>query len=192
MEGRLGLIRAGSNGRRTKRMSKTQDNITAAFTGESMARNKYAYYAEMARKEGYHYIAKIFEETAENEKYHALEELKLLYGERSTAQNLKEAVGAEHHESTEMYPRFAREAEVEGNRPAEILFTQISKIEKEHRARFAKLLAMVESGTVFKREHRIKWKCSICGYVVEGHEPPNRCPYCKRPKEYYEPANLDV
>ena len=157
-----------------------------------MARNKYAYYAEMARKEGYLYIAKIFEETAENEKYHALEELKLLYGERSTAQNLKEAVGAEHHESSEMYPRFAREAEVEGNRPAEILFTQISKIEKEHRARFAKLLAMVEGGTVFRREQRIKWKCSICGYVFEGYEPPNRCPYCKKPKQYYEPANLDV
>ncbi|MFC1825147.1 rubrerythrin family protein [Thermodesulfobacteriota bacterium] len=173
-------------------MSKTEENINAAFTGESIARNKYTYYAEMARKEGYYYIAKIFEETADNEKYHALEELKLLYGERSTAQNLKEAVEAEHYESEEMYPKFALEAEVEGNRLAEILFTQISKIEKEHRSRFAKLLTMVETGTVFRREHRIKWKCSICGYTYEGHEPPNRCPYCKRPKEYYEPANLDV
>lgn len=173
-------------------MSKTQENITEAFTGESMARNKYTYYAEMARKEGYHYIAKIFEETADNEKYHALEELKLLYGERTTAQNLKAAAEAEQYESAEMYPRFAREAEVEGHRAAEVLFSQISKIEKEHRARFAKLLAMVENGTVFRRERPIKWKCSICGYTYEGYEPPNRCPYCKRPKEYYEPANLDV
>ena len=173
-------------------MSKTKENLMTAFTGESMARNKYAYYAEMARKEGYRYIAKILDEISENEKYHALEELKLLYGERNTIQNLKEAIEGERYESEEMYPKFAQEAEVEGQRQAEVLFAQISKIEKEHRARFAKLLSMVESGTVFKRQEPIKWKCSICGYVYEGHEPPNRCPYCKRPKEYYEPANLDV
>jgi rubrerythrin len=173
-------------------MSKTKENLMAAFTGESMARNKYAYFAEIARKEGYRYIAKILDEISENEKYHALEELKLLYGERNTIQNLKEAIEGEQYESEEMYPKFAQEAEVEGHRQAEVLFAQISKIEKEHRARFEKLLSMVESGTVFKRQERIKWKCSICGYVYEGHEPPNRCPYCKRPKEYYEPANLDV
>ena len=91
-----------------------------------------------------------------------------------------------------MYPQFAREAEVEGHALAEILFTQISKIEKEHKTRFQKLLAMVESGKVFKRDQPIKWKCSICGYIHEGLEPPNRCPYCKSMKEYYEPANLDV
>jgi rubrerythrin len=173
-------------------MSKTKDNLLEAFTGESMARNRYTYYAEIARKEGYRYIAKILEEVADNEKYHALEELRLLFREHTTAQNLKEAIEGEKYEAEEMYPQFAREAEVEGERPAEILFTQISKIEKEHRARFEKLLAMVESGTVFKREEPIKWKCSVCGYTYEGHEPPNRCPYCKRPQEYYEPANLDV
>ncbi len=173
-------------------MSKTKDNLLEAFTGESMARNRYTYYAEIARKEGYRYIAKILEEVANNEKYHALEELRLLFREHTTAQNLKEAIEGEKYEAEEMYPQFAREAEVEGERPAEILFTQISKIEKEHRARFEKLLAMVESGTVFKREEPIKWKCSVCGYTYEGHEPPNRCPYCKRPQEYYEPANLDV
>jgi rubrerythrin len=173
-------------------MSKTKENLLAAFTGESTARNRYSYYAAGARKEGYHYIGKILEEVAENEKYHALEELKLLLNERTTVQNLKEAIEGERFESEEMYPRFAREAEVEGERAAEILFTQISKIEKEHRARFKKLLDMVESGTVFKRENPIKWKCSICGYTHEGCEPPNRCPYCKSPKEYYEPANLDV
>ena len=173
-------------------MGKTEENLQAAFAGESQARNKYTYFAEVATKEGYRYIAKILKEVADNEKYHALEELKLLFRERTTVQNLKEAIEGEKYESEEMYPRFAQEAEVEGNRPAEILFTQISKIEKEHRARFEKLLSMVESGTVFKREKPIKWKCSICGYTYEGQEPPNRCPYCKSPKEYYEPANLDV
>lgn len=173
-------------------MSKTEENLLQAFTGESVARNRYIYYADIARQEGYRYIAKILEEVADNEKYHAQEELKLLYKQRTTVQNLKEAIEGERYESEEMYPRFAQEAEVEGNRPAEILFTQISKIEKEHRARFKKLLDMIESGTVFKREQPIKWKCSVCGYTYEGHEPPNRCPYCKRSKEYYEPANLDV
>jgi rubrerythrin len=173
-------------------MSKTEENLMQAFTGESIARNRYTYYAEIARSEGYRYIAKILEEVADNEKYHALEEFRLLMSKRTTVQNLKEAIAGEKYESEEMYPQFAREAEVEGNRAAEILFTQISKIEKEHRARFEKLLSMVESGTVFKRESPIKWKCSICGYTHEGHEPPNRCPYCKSPKEYYEPANLDV
>ena len=173
-------------------MSRTKENLLEAFTGESMARNRYTYYAEVARSEGYLYIAKILEEVADNEKYHALAELKLLVDERTTVENLKEAIEGERYESEEMYPRFAQEAEVEGDRPAEILFTQILKIEKEHRARFQKLLDMVQSGTVFKRETPIKWKCSICGYTHEGLEPPNRCPYCKSSKEYYEPANLDV
>ena len=173
-------------------MGKTEENLLAAFAGESQARNRYTHFAEVAREEGYHYIAKILEEVADNEKYHALEELKLLLKGRTTAQNLKDAIVGEKYESEEMYPKFAREAEVEGNRPAEILFSQISKIEKEHRARFEKLLSMVESGTVFKRDKPIKWKCSVCGYTYEGHEPPNRCPYCKNPREYYEPANLDV
>jgi rubrerythrin len=173
-------------------MSKTEENIMAAFTGESKARNRYIFYADVARREGYHYIARILEETAENEKYHALEALKLLLAKRTTVENLKEALEGERFESEEMYPQFAREAEVEGDTQAEILFTQILKIEKEHHARFQKLLAMVEAGTVFKREQPIKWKCSICGYTHKGLEPPNRCPYCKRMKEYYEPANLDV
>jgi rubrerythrin len=173
-------------------MSKTDENLKAAFTGESLARNKYAYYAEIARKEGYRYISKILEETAENEKYHALEEFRLLQGEKPTAENLEEAIGSEDYEAEVMYPQFAREAEVEGNKPAEILFSQIAKIERHHRERFKKILEMVEAGMVYKRTEAIKWKCSICGYTYEGTEPPNRCPYCKKPKEYYEPANLDV
>ncbi len=173
-------------------MGKTDENLKNAIIYESQARNKYTYFAEIARKEGYHYFAKIFDETAENEKYHAMEELKLVYGDRDTATNLKEAINNESYESEEMYPLFAREADIEGNKKAAILFAQIAKIEKHHRNRFKNLLQMVESGAVFKREHPIKWKCSICGYTYDGYEPPNRCPYCKKPKEYYEPANLDV
>lgn len=173
-------------------MGKTEENLNAAFAGESRARNRYAFFAEIARKEGYRYIAKILDEVAENEKYHALEEYRLLHGEKSTASNLKEAIDGEEYESEEMYPAFAREAEVEGNTAAAVLFSQIAKIEIHHRERFKRLLELVESGSVYRREEPIKWKCSVCGYTYEGTEPPNRCPYCKRPREYYEPANLDV
>ena len=173
-------------------MKKTQENLKTAFIGESEARNKYTFYAYIARKEGYHYIAKIFEETAENEKYHAMEEIKLLLRDSSTLGNLKEAVGGENYESESMYPQFAKEAEMDGHQAAAILFTQIAKIEKHHRDRFRKLLELVDNKTVFKRDAPIKWKCSVCGYVYEGTEPPPRCPYCKHPQEYYEPANLDV
>ena len=173
-------------------MSKTEENLRIAFSGESRARNKYAYFAEVARQEGYHYIAKIFEEISENEKYHAIEELKLLYGETTTLQNLKAAVQGETYESEEMYPKFAVEADQEGYREACILFSQIAKIEKQHRERFEALLKMVENGTVYAREKPVRWKCSKCGYTIEGTEPPKRCPYCKVSREYYEPANLDV
>ncbi len=173
-------------------MSKTEENLNTAINGEAMARSRYSYFAEIARREGYHYIAKIFEETAENEKYHALEEYKLLQGDRTTIDNLKEAIGGENYETTDMYPTFAHQAELEGNHVATILFTQIAKIEKEHRDRFQKLLELVESSGVYKREQPIKWKCSICGYTDTGLEPPQKCPYCKHPQEYYEPANLDV
>ena len=173
-------------------MSKTTENIKAAFAGESQARNKYTYFAEVAREEGYHYIAKLFEETAENEKQHAKNHLRLLNGIGDTVANLKEAIGGEDYETLEMYPSFAKEAEKEGNTEAAILFTQIGKIEEQHRERYKKLLEMVESGKLFKRDKPIKWKCSICGYTVEGTEPPPRCPGCKNPREYYEPANMDL
>ena len=172
-------------------MSKTQENLAAAFAGESQARNKYTYFAEVAHKEGYHYIAKIFEETAENERRHAKDEFTLLGGIGDTAANLKEAFGGEDYEVQEMYPTFAKDAEEEGNKEAAILFKQIAKVEAHHRDRYQKLLEMVENGTVFKRETPIKWKCGVCGYVYEGTEPPAKCPCCKHAREYYEPANLD-
>jgi len=172
-------------------MSSTEENVRAAFAGESQARNKYTFFAQVARKEGYHYIAKLFEESAENERQHAKDHFKLLGGIGDTAANLKEAIEGEHYETAEMYPAFAKQAEEEGNTEAAVLFKQIGKIEARHRDRYKKLLEMVEAGTVFKREQAIKWKCSKCGYVYEGTEPPPRCPSCKHPREYYEPANMD-
>jgi rubrerythrin len=173
-------------------VSKTKENLEAAFAGESQARNKYLFFAQAARKEGYHYIARIFEETAANEGRHAKDEFKLLDGIGTTAENLKEASGGEHYETTSMYPTFAQEAEEEGNKEAAILFRQIARVEAHHRERYRKLLEMVEAGTVFKREKPIKWKCSECGYIVEGKEPPPICPCCKHSREHYEPANLDI
>ena len=168
-------------------MTKTEENLKKAFAGESQARNKYDYFAKVARKEGFHYIAKIFEETALNEAQHAKDEFKLLKGIRSTAENLKTAIDGEHYENTEMYPQMQKDAEEEGNQEAAKLFKEISEVEKSHEARYKKLLEMVEKGTVWKREKPIRWKCSKCGYVYEGTEPPEICPSCKHPKEYYEP-----
>lgn len=173
-------------------MSKTDENLKAAFAGESQARNKYTYYAEVAKKEGLHYIAKIFEETADNEKRHAKDEFKLLNGIGDTAANLKAAWEGENYEVTDMYPTFAKEAEEEGNKVAAVLFKQIAKVEAHHRDRYKKLLEMVENGTVFKREEPIAWKCGVCGYIHEGKEPPVTCPCCKHPRNYYEPANMDI
>ena len=171
-------------------MSKTEENLKAAFAGESQARNKYTYFAKIAYKEGYNYIGKLFEETAENERQHAKDEFKLLKGIGSTAENLKAAIEGEHFETTEMYPTMQKEAEEEGNKEAATLFKQVAKVEKEHEARYKKLLEMVEKGTVFKRDKPIRWKCAKCGYIHEGTEPPEKCPSCKHPKEYYEPECL--
>ncbi|MBF0233552.1 MAG: rubrerythrin family protein [Desulfamplus sp.] len=173
-------------------MSKTIENLKAAFAGESQARNKYTFFAEVARQEGYHYIAKVFEESADNEKRHANDHFKLIGGIGDTVANLKEAIGGEDYETVTMYPDFAKEAEEEGNREAANLFKQIAKIEAHHRDRYQRCLDMVAAGTVFKREQPIKWKCSQCGYTHEGKEPPQKCPACKYPKEYYEPADMDI
>ncbi|MEA3514088.1 MAG: rubrerythrin family protein [Nanoarchaeota archaeon] len=173
-------------------MTKTEENLKAAFAGESQARNKYIYFAKIARKESYHYIAKIFEETAENEVQHAKDEFKLLHGIGDTKANLKAAVEGEHYETSEMYPNFAKDAEEEGNTEAAKLFKEIAKVEKTHEERYRKLLELVENGTVFKREKPIKWRCLKCGYIHEGTEPPVECPSCKHEREYYEPEDLSL
>ena len=171
-------------------MSKTEENLKAAFAGESQARNKYTYFANVAKKEGYHYIAKIFEETAHNEMRHAKDEFALLGGIGDTAANLQEAIDGEHYETNEMYPTFAKEAEEEGNTEAAQLFREIAKVEAHHRDRYKKLKEMVDNGTVYKRETPILWKCSVCGCTHEGAEPPKQCPCCKHAREYFEPADL--
>jgi rubrerythrin len=173
-------------------MGKTEENLQAAFAGESQARNKYLFWAKVARKEGYHYIAKIFEETADNERRHAKDEFKLLGGIGDTAANLQAAMEGENYETTEMYPTFAQEASDEGKREAAVLFRQIARVEAHHRDRYKRLLEMVKAGTVYKREKPIRWKCSVCGYIHEGTEPPKKCPTCKHDMEYFEPANMDV
>lgn len=172
-------------------MGKTEENLKAAFAGESQARNKYTFYAKVARKEGYHYIARIFEETANNEQRHAKDEFDLLGGIGDTAANLKEAMGGEDYETEKMYPQFAEEADKEGNKAAANLFRQIAKIEAHHRNRYKNLLEMVKNGTVYKREKPIKWKCDVCGYVHEGTEPPAICPCCRHPREHFEPVIID-
>jgi len=171
-------------------MTKTEDNLKAAFAGESQARNKYTYFAKVARKQGLHYIAKIFEETAINEMQHAKDEFKLLKGIGDTETNLKAAIEGEHFENAEMYPQMQKDAEEEENEEAAKLFDEVAKVEKEHKERYKKLLKMVQDGTVWKRDKPIKWKCSKCGYIHEGTEPPEVCPSCKHPKEYYEPENM--
>lgn len=171
-------------------MSLTDENLKTAFAGESMARNKYDYFAKVARKEGYHYIAKIFEETALNEMQHAKEEFKLLKGINDTKINLKEAIEGETYETNDMYPRFAAQAEKDENRVAATLFKQIAGVEAEHAVRYKKLLEMVNNNTVYKREKPIKWRCSKCGHIHEGKEPLLKCPVCKHEREYFEPEDM--
>ncbi len=169
---------------------KTQQNLKAAFSGESQARNKYTYFAQVARKEGYLYFAKIFEETAQNELSHAQDEFKLLHGIGDTKENLKAAMEGEMYETMTMYPEFAKDAEAEGHKDVAWLFKQVAKVEKEHAERYKKLLKMVEDGTVYSRSNPIPWKCSVCGYIHEGTEPPAKCPCCQHAKEYFEPETI--
>ncbi len=168
--------------------SKTEANLWTAFAGESQARNKYTYYASKAKKEGYVQIAKLFEETAANEKEHAKIWFKLLHnGEiASTAENLKDAAAGENYEWTDMYATFAKEAKEEGFDDIAALFAGVAKIEKEHEERYLKLLANVEGDLVFSRDGECIWQCSNCGHVVVGKKAPELCPICKHPKAYFE------
>ena len=168
--------------------SKTEKNLQEAFAGESMARNKYTYYASQARKDGYVQIANIFEETANNEKEHAKIWFKLLHGETipSTAENLLDAAQGENYEWTDMYARFAQEAREEGFTKIAALFDMVGKIEKEHEERYRKLLANVEGQLVFSREGDCIWECSNCGHIVIGKKAPEMCPVCKHPKAFFQ------
>jgi rubrerythrin len=173
-------------------MSKTEENLKTAFAGESMARNKYTFFAKVAQKEGYRYIAKLFEETANDERRHAKDIFKLLDGSGDTATNLKAAIDGEDYEVTDMYANFEKDAKEEGNREAAVLFKTIAMVEAHHRDRYKRILELVIKDSVYKREEPIKWKCDVCGYIHTGKEPPGICPCCKHAKEYFEPANMDV
>ena len=166
--------------------SKTEKNLMEAFAGESQARNKYTYFASVAKKEGYEQIAALFLETAENEKEHAKIHFKYLNGISDTKANLAAAAAWENYEWTDMYDRMAKEADEEGFTEIAAKFRGIGAIEKEHEARFRRLLENVENGEVFKRGSITIWKCRNCGHIVVGTEAPKVCPVCNHPQSYFE------
>jgi len=185
---------------------KTVENLAKAFVGESQARNRYTFYAKVAKKEGYEQIAEIFLITAENEREHAswlfklinelkrakekFEEIKVEasvstnFG--STAENLRAAIAGENYEHTKMYPEFAEVAEKEGFPEIARRLRAIAIAEKHHEERFKKILNEVEKGTVFKKEKEVWWVCRECGYVHFGKEPPEKCPSCNHEKSFYQ------
>lgn len=166
--------------------SRTYANLMAAFAGESMARNKYTYYASVAKKEGYEQISAIFTETAEQEKEHAKLEYRLIGGINDTVTNLKDAIEGENYEWTQMYKEFAEIADQEGYTEVANTFRKIAEVEYEHEVRFKKLVSNIEQGQVFKKDEPVRWQCRNCGYVHEGTEAPAVCPSCKHPQAYFE------
>ena len=168
--------------------SKTEQNLMAAFAGESQARNKYTYYASKAKKEGYEQIAAIFEETANNEKEHAKLWFKELHDGDvpTTSVNLKDAADGENYEWTDMYKEFAEVARSEGFTRIANLFEAVGKIEKEHEERYRKLLENVENELVFSKDGDKIWICRNCGHVCVGKSAPKVCPVCSHPRAYFE------
>ena len=179
--------------------SKTEKNLLAAFAGESQARNRYTFFASVAKKEGYEQIAAIFQETADNEKEHAelffkhhkggMVEVKASYPAgviSTTAENLKAAAEGEKMEWGTIYPSFANVAEQEGFSEVSRTFRNVAKVEAYHERRYLKLLENVKQGTVFKKNTPIKWKCRNCGYVFEGDKVPDACPVCSHARSYFE------
>ena len=187
-------------------MEKTIQNLTKAFIGESQARNRYTFYAKVAKEEGYEQISGIFLETAEQEKEHAkrlfehIQELKAKLGNNeeinvevsaptiygTTAENLKSAIKGENYETTEMYPKFAEIAKEEGLNEIAVRLMAIAKAEEHHRDRYKALLKEVEAKSVFKKEKKVEWVCRNCGHIHIGKQPPEECPSCKHKKSYYQ------
>ena len=168
--------------------TKTEKNLQEAFAGESMARNKYTYFAGKAKKDGYEQIAAIFEETANNEKEHAKLWFKLLCGGEieSTAANLKAAASGENEEWTSMYKRMAKEAKEEGFDHIAFLFGEVGKIEKEHEERYLALLSNVNEGAVFSKKEKQFWICRNCGHIADSAAAPAKCPVCDHPQSHFE------
>ncbi|MCD7936163.1 MAG: rubrerythrin family protein [Tannerellaceae bacterium] len=180
--------------------TRTEQNLLKAFAGESQARSRYTFFASKAKKEGYEQIAAVFMETAEQEKEHAKRFFKFLEGGMveitasfpagiigDTMENLAAAADGENEEWADLYPEFAAIADEEGFPKIAVAFRMIAKVEAEHEARYRKLLANLEDGSVFKKEEPIKWQCRNCGYVHEGKTAPNNCPACDHPQAFFEP-----
>lgn len=166
--------------------TKTEQNLLDAFAGESKARNKYTYFASVARKQGYVQIANLFEETANNEKEHAKMWFKQLQGIGDTVDNLMSAAAGENYEWTEMYPNFAKDAKAEGFDHIAFLFSKVAEIEKEHDERYQALLSNIQNGEVFKRQEKVQWHCENCGYIVESLQAPQICPVCDHPQSHFQ------
>ena len=166
--------------------SKTEKNLMAAFAGESQARNKYTYFASVAKKEGYEQIAAIFEATANNEKEHAKMWFKALGELGTTAENLLHAAEGENYEWTEMYDQFAKDAEEEGFTRLAYQFRAVAKIEKSHEERYRALLNNVEMQQVFEKGEMTMWECRNCGHLVMGLKAPKICPVCDHPQSFFE------
>ena len=166
--------------------TQTEKNLEAAFAGESMARNKYTYYASKAKKEGYEQIAALFLKTAENEKEHAKLWLKELDGIGDTAENLLHAAEGENYEWTDMYAEFAKTAEEEGFKGLAAKFRLVAAIEKHHEERYRALLKNVETAQVFEKSEVKVWECRNCGHIVVGTKAPQTCPTCLHPQSYFE------
>ena len=166
--------------------SKTEKNLMAAFSGESEARNKYTYFASVAKKEGYEQMAEIFQRTADNEKEHAKMWFKLLSGIGNTQENLKRAAEGENYEWTDMYKTFAEEAEAEGFRDIAAKFRLVAEIERSHEERYLALLNNIEMQRVFEKSDQIMWECRNCGHLVVGKKAPQICPVCNHPQSYFE------
>ncbi len=166
--------------------TKTEQNLKDAFAGESQARNKYTYFASVAKKAGYEQIAEIFLNTANNEKEHAKMWFKELGGIGDTSENLRAAAEGENHEWTDMYERMAKEAEEEGFKALAAKFRMVGAIEKQHEERYRKLLENVENQQVFEKSGVTVWECRNCGHIVVGTSAPKVCPVCTHPQSYFE------
>lgn len=178
-------------------MKQTHANLLKAIAGESMARNKYTYYAEIARKEGYEWIAAVFEETAGNERAHAQEELERLSAKAemtntydiqplgTTLENLRHAAEGEKYEFGTMYPEFEKMAREEGEKEIAVLFKEIGEVEEKHAERYTILADRLEAGKLLDDDTEREWKCLNCGYVHKGKSAPKKCPLCQKPQGYY-------
>ncbi len=179
--------------------TKTEKNLLASFAGESQARNRYTYFASVAKKAGFEQIAAIFLETAENEKEHAKMFFKFLEGGEveitaaypagvigDTVANLEASADGENLEWTKLYKEAAETAREEGFDDVASVFTEIAEVEEEHEKRYRKLIKNIQDGKVFEKDETVKWKCRNCGYVHEGNEAPEKCPACSHPQSYYE------